>query len=189
MTWTPKQIATREYAWQKATARGEFTYAQLSADAGIDVKYASALTREWEEEGRVQRVNFVRGRRVTMRVVKDSKGDEARLRADGSLIRKGCPLQNMWRSMRLLPIFSPADIAMHANTEGAEVSEDVAKEYCRRLAAAGYLRVEVKAQPGKRSALYRLIRNSGPKAPTIKRVLAVQDQNNDQLTVLQGRVA
>ena len=84
----------------------------------------------------------------------------------------------MWTSMRGLGEFNPRDIAAHSTTPDVRVSELTAKAYCAMLLKTGYLRVLKKAEPmAGRQAIYRLIRNSGPKPPQIQRIKQVYDPN------------
>ena len=56
--------------------------------------------------------------------------------------------------------------------------ENTAQSYCTMLLATGYLRVVQKANPAaSKKAIYRLIRNDGPKPPMIQRVKQVFDPN------------
>jgi hypothetical protein len=71
-------------------------------------------------------------------------------------------LSRMWKSMRMLRVFTTADLEATA-----EVSYNHAKKYVRALGEAEYL---VMAQPRKSGvtgghASYRLVRNTGPVAP------------------------
>lgn len=92
----------------------------------------------------------------------------------------------MWRAMRQLVVFSPADIeAALAGTPNA-ISERDARTYCGVLVKANYLRVEVKARPGERQARYRLVRNTGPQPPVQRRIAVVVDGNTEQPVWMQG---
>lgn len=105
--------------------------------------------------------------------------DAPRLSKTGEPVTQGLAQENMWRTMRIIWIFTPRDLAIQATTEEVEVSETAAKDYCKRLKAAGYL-VVVKENNGPHSqATYRLIPDkwTGPKAPMIQRIKAVFDPN------------
>lgn len=111
-----------------------------------------------------------------------------RLNRAGKPVRQGAGVENMWRSMRGLAEFSPRDIAAHSTTPDVSVTEWTAKSYCSMLLRTGYLRVIKKADPGKGSqAIYRLIRNSGPKPPQIQRIKQVFDPNTGAVHVPGGR--
>lgn len=111
-----------------------------------------------------------------------------RLNREGKPVTQGAGTENMWRSMRGLTEFSPRDIAAHSTTPDVAVSEHTAKAYCGMLLKTGYLRVVKKAEPlAGRQAIYRLIRNLGPKPPQIQRVKRVFDPNTREVFE-QGRV-
>lgn len=77
--------------------------------------------------------------------------------------------------MTMLKDFDYVELIQHASIP---IPEETSKDYCKRLLAAGYLRVLVKADPHvPRIARYRLIRASGPKAPQVQRVRQVFDPN------------
>jgi hypothetical protein len=93
----------------------------------------------------------------------------------------------MWTAMRQMRGgFTPRDLAAHATTEETLVTLETAQDYCRSLLGAGYLGVARKAVPGKTEAIYRLIKNTGPRAPREKRVRAVIDANTEQTILIGG---
>lgn len=108
-------------------------------------------------------------------LVKDIGHHAPRVRADGSAVTQGSITTQLWRAMTMLKEFSYVDLVHHASIE---IPEATAKDYCKRLLAAGYLRVLVKADPSSaRIARYRLVRASGPKAPQVQRIRQVFDPN------------
>lgn len=112
------------------------------------------------------------------KLTRDGGAHAPRVRRDGKAVTQGSGTVNIWRSMRMLPNFSVASLAAHSTTETVKVSETTAKAYCTMLLATGYLRVVQKASPvsGKK-AIYRLIRDDGPRPPMIQRVKQVFDPN------------
>jgi len=115
------------------------------------------------------------------RLLRDPGRDAPRLRRDGTPSTQGAGTENMWRTMRMLAEFSPRDVAAHATTDAVAVSEATAKAYCKALFAAGYLRVVRKAVPKRSQAVYRLIRNTGPRAPQVQRAKRVFDRNTQEV--------
>jgi hypothetical protein len=109
-----------------------------------------------------------------------------RLNRDGKPVVQGGGIDNMWRTMRMLAQFSPRDVAAHATTDIVNVSETTAKAYCTALMKAGYLKVVAKAAPPRKQAVYRLIKNSGPKPPMIQRTKQVFDPNTGKAIPLKG---
>lgn len=88
---------------------------------------------------------------------------------------------NLWRSMRILKLFNPIDLAVHSSTSEVSVSEEAAARYCGVLLRTGYLRVVEKAVPGYRPAWYRLAQDTGPKPPVPRRMVMVHDPNTDEI--------
>jgi hypothetical protein len=91
--------------------------------------------------------------------------------------------------MRALRSFSPTDVMAHSHTPEFEVSLGTAQEYCQMLARSGHLRVMTKALPGRREAIYRLVRDTGPRPPRERRVRAVWDENLGEYTYISGGLA
>lgn len=180
MTWTPKDKAKRERAWVRAQTLGTFNYAHISDELKIDIKYVQKLVREWEEKGWIVRVPSptTGNRRQHFQVVEAAR--QVRLQPE-----TGTKAGNMWRTMRMLRVFSHRDIAMQANTKTLAVTEDDARAYCQVLNTAGYFRVEQKADKF-RPAIYRLTKDTGPRPPTLKRVRAVWDENKGEYTYISG---
>lgn len=169
-----------EAAWAHAATLGTFGYAEIATGMGFPIERASAIVRAWEAAGRVESIEpppTVNPQRRFFRVLAVEAGAQPRARSGQ---------ENLWTAMRRLRAFTPTDLVAHAATETVKVTLQRAQAYCSSLLAAGYLRAERKAQPGKREAVYRLIRNTGPRPPMEKRVRAVIDENTDDL-VLIGR--
>ncbi|RWR26818.1 hypothetical protein D2T29_19770 [Sinirhodobacter populi] len=129
--------------------------------------------------GYVERRNLDdRYQTVEVRLIRDLGYHAPRVRKDGTPVTQGAGVTNMWRSMRLLGTFNIIDISAHSTTPSVSVALETAQSYCSILLATGYLRVVTKADPVKgRRAVYRLIRDDGPKAPMIQRVKQVYDPN------------
>jgi hypothetical protein len=84
----------------------------------------------------------------------------------------------MWTSMRVLRVFTVADLVTTA-----EVTQRAAREYVRLLVAAGYL-MRLGRVAGSRGCIgawmeYRLVRNTGPHHPILS--------SNPVKTSLRGR--
>lgn len=154
-------------AWTTACSMGSFTVYSLSARAQVRVELVRRLVPAWGREGRAVCEGKGARRRHVWRIV-----------GGRSLpVLTNNAIENMWRTMRHLSDFTPADIQMHACTPDAPVSAEDAQAYCRAMMRAGYLRVLRPAQPGRAPALYKLARNTGPRAPVERRVRAIWDPN------------
>jgi len=119
-------------------------------------------------------------------LVKDAGAHIPRINKDGKAVVQGGGTQNMWRSMRMLKVFTPRDLAVHSTTDTVTVEEATAKKYCGMLLKAKYLKVLKKAVPGKYQATYRFVRDTGPKPPQIQRVKQVYDPNLNEVTYYPG---
>lgn len=171
--------------WQRAVSLGEFTYQSLAEHAEISVSTVQVHVKSWLQQGMVTQHHKGQSRQLLFRVV-DQSAKPASLRPDGRLRREETIQGNCWRVMRRLPNFSPTDVAAHANTQACNVSLADAQAYCQLLSRAGYLKVVRKALPGRREAVYRLIRNTGPMPPRERRVRAVFDDNLCEFTHMAG---
>ena len=156
-----------------------FGYAEIAAEQKISMDQATRIVRDWEHAGFLQLLQSGVGVRKMWKV---TAGAQIRLQ----MRPNRSPEDNMWTAMRGLKAFSPTDLAAHANTDTVAVGLDDAQSYCRALLAAGHLSVARKAVPGCKEAIYRLARNTGPRAPREKRVRAVIDDNTDAVVVISG---
>ena len=117
-----------------------------------------------------------------VRLVQDGGYHAPRLRKDGSPVTQGVGVANMWRSMRIVKIFTAPEIARLSTTSAVSVTEATAQSYIGILFATEFLSVVEKANPAiGRKASYRLVRNTGPKPPMIQRVKRVYDPNTGQV--------
>ena len=177
--------ATRQDVWLAIKRTPEkFTAGEIGRATGLNtspiLRYLKALTAAGYLE-------FTAGRPGTAgswRLIRDIGHHAPRVRPDGSSVTQGEVTGQLWRAMTMLKDFDYVDLIQHASIE---IPEDTAKDYCKRLLAAGYLRVLVKADPHlPRKARYRLIRPSGPKAPQVQRVRQVFDPNNGKAYPASG---
>lgn len=173
------QSPLNETAWARATALDTFTHAELARQIGAEATTIGTFVRDWESQGWVERV--------------DDKVAHARFRVIAGPTPEpsggGSREANMWRAMRGLNAFSPIDIAAHADTGTVSVSVDDARAYIGVLFRHDYLRCVRKADPSKaREASYKLVRNTGPKAPVLKRIRAVLDPNTGAYVIREGKV-
>ncbi|WP_140941445.1 hypothetical protein [Prosthecodimorpha hirschii] len=90
--------------------------------------------------------------------------------------------QQMWNTIRALPTFTAAEVAIAASIEDSIVQLNTAKTYVSLLSAAGYLKIDRAGGPG-RPAVYRLkpSMNTGPLPPKILRTKLVYDPNRNEI--------
>lgn len=171
----------QQVAWTAAGRLTEFDRKALAEAAQIGIDTAGTWIRRWAKAGRIEALGKKDGTTERYRVIGETREAPARLTG------KQTPDLNMWRSMRAFRApFTAVDIAAHSTTEAVSVSTEEARAFCQMLVRSGYLRVLRTAVPGKREAIYRLIRDTGPKPPRERRVRAIWDPNLDAFTHLPG---
>lgn len=169
--------AVEDACWAIAMRLETFGYAEISVEAGISFDRASEIVRGWYAAGRCELVQS--GHRLR-------KLYRARTAGSARPSRRGSVPQNLWTTMRGLKAFTPTDLAAHSTTDTVEVTTAAAQAYCQTLLRAGYLKVERKAVPGRREAIYRLIKATGPRPPRERRVRAVFDENLGEFVHIGG---
>ena len=165
--------------WATARRLGRFGYKALSAEAGVGMRTVQTLVRAWEKR-RLVVADGEAGR--GQRVFQVSETAPEILPPDAI----GTPRGNMWRAMQMMQAFSAADVAVHATTDTVTVSIEDASAWCQMLTRAGYLRVVRKAAPPVKAAVYRLVQNTGPRPPELRRVSVVVDGNTGRVMHMTG---
>lgn len=176
--WTKDAQAMADAAFAYACTVDRFGYADLARHMDKSLTWARNRVHAWTEAGLVEKLEEQEGAPWQWRVT-----DSAR---QAPQTRARSPEDNLWTAMRQLKSFSPRTLAVNATTETVAISPEQAQSYCRALLGAGYLSVARKAVPGRSEAIYRLIRNTGPRPPREKRVRAVIDANTEQTIVIGG---
>lgn len=91
--------------------------------------------------------------------------------------------QRLWDAMRSTPKWCRADIMALATLPGSPTpSPDSTRDFIAELSAAGYLvrlqgRMQVSMHPSAGQMRYRLIRDTGPLSPQVRRTGEVYDRN------------
>lgn len=109
--------------------------------------------------------------------------DELRKRAKDNVPSEA---QIMWTTMRLLRNFDAAQVHLSTKQHAPHITLKRIQDYCKSLMRGGYFRVTVKAIPGKRLAKYKLINDTGPLAPVIRRRSILVDTNLDRVAYVTG---
>ena len=166
-----------EKAWALVQRVTVFGYAEIAAELSISMDAATKLVKDWVDEGRVQvrHGGGKRGRKMFQLTPSYREPQDRASRVAGQL----------WTAMRGLKNFTPTDLKAHC-AEELEITPVEASAYCQSLLQGGYLRVQTTAVPGKREARYKLVHNSGPRAPVEKRVKAVWDPNEAAYAFVSG---
>lgn len=115
------------------------------------------------------------GEPATYILAQDMGVDAPRVRRDGTVLSEPTQ-QAMWRAMRVLREFGARDLVANAAMAGITIKMTTAASYCTWLARGGYLR-----HPQKRCEPYRLIKDTGPKAPQILHVKQLYDPNTGKI--------
>lgn len=160
-----------------ASKHGE-SHAFISKD--IDVKLELTSIRDYltglHKAGYLGVINhpaakMPKGTPIVYCLVKDCGHEAPRVRKDGSAVTQGQGRRQMWRSMQILKVFRPVELAF-TSTEDCRISEAEARIYCQTLCKAGYL------TPMPNNS-YMLITSmwSGPLPPQIQRTKQVYDPN------------
>lgn len=173
------RVVNQAHLWAVARAHREFTAPELSAATHLSIRYVKDSLRDWIRNGYAAEVGK-RGAKKLFRVT-EKAGDPG----TGFGQRFGSTAEDrMWFAIRKAGgLICARDVAMWSNTDEVPVSLEAAHGYCRLLLAAGYLRCDVKADGKGAAAYYRLIRDTGPRAPIERRVRAVLDPNENRLRV------
>lgn len=87
-------------------------------------------------------------------------------RGDSSL---GQRQQALWTAIRSLGQFRASELAGAASTDTMVIARETASGYVADLLRAGYLAIAGHAPERKQTPIYRLVRNSGPRAPIVMR--------------------
>ena len=164
-------------AWSFAQRVGIWSYASVAAELSISLEAARDIVQKWLTEGRAQ--------------VRNGGGTSGRKMFELTLAyrepadRQSKVNQQMWTAMRGLKKFTPLDLAAHC-TEDLRVDLAEARTYAQALLRGGYVNVLQTAIIGQREAVYRLVRDTGPRAPREKRVHAIWDANDGVYVFISG---
>ena len=174
-----RKAAAEARAWAVAKRIPVFGYAEIEVEAQVSRPVSVELVNSWLEAGKV-RLRPIPGHagRKMFEITPDTR--EAMDR--GSQLR-----QQLWTAARGLKVFSATDLAAHC-TEDLVATVTEASAFAQMLLKGGYLKVTVMASPPTREARYRLIRDTGPKAPKEKRVTAVWDENEVRYVHIPGHL-
>lgn len=174
-----------QLAWNEVRKRKEFRYADIEVAVGVSNRTARKFVKEWVA-GKLVGFSHEVGRKKVFKVLRTEIHSPNRYDADGTLQVEQTVHGNLWKAIRSLTAFTVTDLVATSNTPNCEVSEKEAAEYCEALLAAGYLHQVRKAVRGRRSAAYRIARNTGPRAPQMTSIPAIFDGNVNEFTKIAG---
>lgn len=172
-------LSTREKLWRAMRELKTFRVPELARAAGVDrSKYCvSDYLRGLLHAGiiRVAVAPGHIGELATYSLVTDTGVEAPRVRRDGTLLSEPAQ-QAMWRAIRVLREFGPRDLVANGAMAGITIKMTTATSYCTWLARGGYLR-----HPQKCGEPYRLIKDTGPKAPQVLQVKQLYDPNTGKI--------
>lgn len=151
------------------THYGDFTSRAVVDIAGVGHRktienYLAFLIAE-----RVVRVvtSEQRGATTTHRYRIINQGEAPPLRRGDSSL--GQRQQALWMAMRSLGQFRATALAEAASTDTCIVARETASGYIADLMRAGYIAIAGSAPERRQTLIYRLVRNTGPRAPIVMR--------------------
>jgi len=162
------------------SGQSQFTYADIKANASGSQWCQRNLMRK------LQRLDLV------FMVGKDTKGRTVFSTSDRNAAhelaakKRKEPTGLMWTAMRSLKSFSPDEVLTILSETLPTLQRQDVQHYCSNLVKAEYLAVEQKARHGGRPAIYRLVKDTGPLAPTIRKLECIVDGNTDKLAYVSG---
>ena len=153
----PKPVG-RDAVWSEIRGQRTFTVRSLRDATDIPPKTIRDYLQGLEAARIVERLDRHDAFGATkFKLIEDRGVHAPRVRKDGGEVEQGRATEAMWVAMRMLSQFSVRDLVLHASTETTPVTEVHAKDYCKHLAKARYLRVVKAGGPGK-PAVYRFAR-------------------------------
>lgn len=161
----------REKMWAAIRQEKTFTQAQIIQLAECNETKVRDYLRSLKASGYVRVIKEYTPRTAAVfELANDTGVDAPRVRKDGTML-PASGRNRMWNAMRVLRVFTAAELASAASLPEAPVAETEAAYYCRWLAQGGYL---VQHDDGWQFIPAKF---TGAKAPQILRVKALFDPN------------
>lgn len=181
---------TREALWKAIRKNKEFTLVEIANSCtlvwGTIAQYVRCLVRAGYLEASpvTDRGDKGQGKgyKIQLRytLLKDSI-EPPRVRADGSEITENKNNQRMWTTMRKRSFFTVSDVHALSSTRQQPLARKSVTVYMSHLEKAGYI-----ARSGSNDTIerqiFRLVHDTGPKAPMIQRIKQVWDPNLKKVT-------
>lgn len=164
--------------WDAAQVRGRFRRSDLVDDTGFSASVVNEQVRRWRNTGLIVAV----GREDGAEVLEIAPPIPAIQPAKGASTEDA-----LWDAMRALGGFSPIDLVVALSVAQPDIGIRDARKYCQALTRAKYLKCTVKAS-GSNEARYRLMNDTGPRAPHLRRMTVLVDPN-EQAVVWTPEVA
>ncbi|MCT4554661.1 MAG: hypothetical protein N4A53_08240 [Pelagimonas sp.] len=159
-------------AWDAVKALPEFTWETLCS-GGISETAAREYCRQWLKKKLVRQLGKDGHRKVLV-------NKELEIKAEP--FERGITREDaLWRVIRKQGSITARSLAAHCNAAGYEVTVQAANSYCRLLVEHEYLRVSQSRIRNKQDTVYRIIKNTGPSGPRVRRWTMLHDPNTDEL--------
>jgi hypothetical protein len=159
-------------AWDAVKELPSFTWADI-CQAGIAETSARDFCSRWLKKKLVRQLGKDGHRKVLV-------NDELEIQAEP--FEQGITREDaLWRVIRKQRSVTARSLAAHCNAAGYEVTVQAANHYCRLLVAHDYLRVSQSRIRNKQDTVYRIIKNTGPSGPRVRRWTLLHDPNTDEL--------
>lgn len=146
----------------------------------VDVSYfkAKSLLSSWVASGHVRRYQSInpktKCRQKAYELLRDCGQEPPQV--DGKGEPKSCSGNELvWRTLRILKLCNANQIVASATDATATLNISAVRQYLRQLHMAGYLVMTEQVQG--QLAVYRLMHNTGPRAPEVQRGKKVYDGN------------
>lgn len=163
-------------------AVGPWTLRQLDDQTNVNRASSKDYVHRLEKGGFVERIGEVPARRgvsnaTQWRLIK--KPIEApRLDRHGNVLEETAA-QLLWRSIRILKTFTCRELQAAAELPNRPIALNTARHYVAALAEVGMLSAPPSRAPTEWT--YRLLRDVGPKAPSVSSASIVFDPNSRQV--------
>jgi len=173
----------RQVVWDAIRQRRTFTRPQLERDTRFIESTIDSYLQGLTAAGYLTVQPAVRGADgawapATYSLARDVGAVAPRVTRKGEPVKQGDKRQAQWQAMRILRIFTVAEIVSAASAGGDPVSKVDASDYIYALQKASYLRVVSEQRKGVVTR-WQLVpaRNTGPLSPQIQKIQQVFDQN------------
>lgn len=181
----------REVIWAAIRRLKVFCLLDLEHETRIRISTIKTYVTGLAAAGHVRRIPDPREgvdprfQRAYWSVSDDAEREAPRVRRDGSPVVQGRVREHLWRTMKILGMFTYRELIVHASTEDCAVSLEDARSYCRMLCAAGYIERVARGR-WRDNSRYRFVRDTGPRPPQVQRVKQVFDPNLGKVVWYQG---
>ncbi len=180
-----KYATNRDDLWKIIRALKRFTLSDLHRLSVMNKPAIRSFLDILVKGGFVAQSKAQKGKPVIYSLIKDNGIHRPDLTTEGN--RKApSRKQRMWSAMKVLKRFSHADLAL-----AASVGHIDAKDYCRALRKANYLKVVQTAQRMCRARVYSFdkSKDTGLLAPLVMREGSVFDRNLKQIVWSESEAA